>query len=745
MPNYYCAHAFAPPAVCSSCRVLGAGAAHTALPVSRTPNDPSFFTSFNDDENDDDADDDGDTSSSNGGHDVGNNRYAADPRTDVKSFLTQRSLQSLHHLLTATRDQVSADWLEMEFLGVEKGSQLAFHGTGAAYLHEQSEVDGCDGAISFGSWQELIVSLVEHEVITKRVGLGKKHKGGDGRRRMAANSYLEDLSSASSVVGISGEEGGVQGRSPDPSLELSKRTDGKTSELDRSNEKQTNKSHNLFGGSPPAAVAAAAAAATRTPQQRQAPRSATSSYLDSIGSSNSGGNGSPIDWSTMSSSSISSSTNSSDGSGPTSIASDAYISTGGSSTTTGIGSSTSKFPPSPVSRDQFQRSLLSMRLWMTSRRKEQFHRSLLSARFALDQKSTEADSSLSASSIRDASFDHPSNTNRAASLDYNAVAPSPSPSSFDSKQKVDIDRERLAQDRERGFQSNPHISSDDDEFYMDLDVDPKSLATRLLAVREQIALEFVEDLTLIWKADKTLLTDLMVWAEESGESRASDNGKEGVVSMPSSNAINMHHEILAYSSSGKASSSFRKGNMDLLYNLSTQAAIHRLLKQLMSDECNIDNKWRRADRASIRTYNKMCFRWLRDFYVARVGHFFDGDLPFGRADDFFKEWLQQSSFRILDETRTAPTSAGSGEALSNKNKVDPLRLAEEMVRIRSDIVMEWRKTCRLVPEEDHGWIKLLIMEKRAADDKSDPSRGSISGNIGLDDDFTDENGLGGFQ
>ena len=684
--------------------------AGTVLSVSRTPNDPSFFTSFNDD---DDDDDDGD-------HHSDGNKYAADPRTDVKSFLTQRSLQSLHYLLTTTRDQVSADWLEMDFLGVEKGSQLAYHGTGAAYLHEQSQsqsqVDGGhDGSASFGSWQELIVSLIEQDSVTRHVSLGKKYKGGDGGRRMAANSYLENLSSASAVGEVSGEQQEVEGRPP-------RKTPGDIAKPPPASSKRSDGSASPFGGSP-AAVAATGATAG-TPRTRQTPpKSATSSYLDSIGSSNSGDNDAPIDWSTMSASSTSN------------------VGSSGSST---IVNDTSIIGGTATDKGTFQRSLLSTQLGMKSRRKEQFHRALLSARLAIDQRSKRYDTTLSASTA--VTFD----AAPVSTIDVGASTVDNDNGIDSNSKEIGIDRERLAQDRERGLQSNPHISSDDDEFYMDLEIDPKSLATRLLAVREQIALEFVEDLILIWKADKTLLTDLLLFTDETGESRASDSS-EGVLSLPSSNAVKMHQELLAYSSSGKASSSFRKGNFDLLFNLSTQAAVHRLLKQLISDECNIDHNCGRADRATIRSYNNASFQWLRDFYIDRVGHFFDGDVPFGQADEFLQEWLKQqpphaiSGDGAVHEKQATIDAADifSGDDLLNR--VDPTRLAEEMVRIRSDIVMEWRKMCRLVPEEDHGWIKLLIIEKRAADASNSDSKGGISGSSGLDDDFTDENGLGGFQ
>ena len=52
---------------------------------------------------------------------------------------------------------------------------------------------------------------------------------------------------------------------------------------------------------------------------------------------------------------------------------------------------------------------------------------------------------------------------------------------------------------------------------MDLDIEPMKLATKLLAVREQIALEFVDDLILIWKADKALLGEMMAMLQTAVE------------------------------------------------------------------------------------------------------------------------------------------------------------------------------------------------------------------------------------
>jgi hypothetical protein len=77
---------------------------------------------------------------------------------------------------------------------------------------------------------------------------------------------------------------------------------------------------------------------------------------------------------------------------------------------------------------------------------------------------------------------------------------------------------------------------------------------------------------------------------------------------------------------GGASSPFRKGNFDLLYNLCTQASIHRLLRQL--GEAGSDQE--------------VLFVWLRNFYTDRVEEYFDGDQKYGQADDFMDDLLSAS-------------------------------------------------------------------------------------------------------
>lgn len=122
---------------------------------------------------------------------------------------------------------------------------------------------------------------------------------------------------------------------------------------------------------------------------------------------------------------------------------------------------------------------------------------------------------------------------------------------------------------------------------------------------------------------------------------------------------------------GSSSSPFRKGNFDLLYSLCTQASTHRLLRELQSF-----------------SPEDVSFRWLKRFYTERVSEYFDGDQPFGRADDFIDELLRSPpSFIELSDRKSVGLT-------------DPLRLAERIIAIRSETAEEWKNVMREV-KEDH--------------------------------------------
>mmetsp|Transcript_27458 Transcript_27458/g.59619 ORF Transcript_27458/g.59619 Transcript_27458/m.59619 type:complete len:860 (-) Transcript_27458:161-2740(-) len=782
----------------------------TALSVSQSPRSPSSNL-FNPDPN-------------SGGDD--------DARTDVKLFLTQRSIQSLLYLLRITNDGISAGWLE-DYLHPSPGDGAGgstsssdskhsgsdstgssstgqsssssgggssrsggssnhhqYHGTAASYLTE------------FGSTEEIIVGLIESEVVLRRVILGPRYggrgssgsggdnmEGGEGARRgsRTSNAYLDYLSG--SGTGGNGSSSNAEG--------------------------PTGSTYSPYGRSEAAAGSSVGGDAKKS-EKKKTVVPGSLSYLDSLCGSGDDedeecqieppleGVGEVVKVLEVSqrdavvgSSSVSSSSGGSRGEAFQRALLAARLrnrmtdTAGATTTTTTTTNNNEKMmittTKKKMDEEQFHRSLLEARFQLTARAssqartlqlqaRERFQRSLLSHRITLQlrdvQRARLMEQLRISRSARETGKESKARTKSNMSKNNNK--------SKKDVPTIGIDRRRLAEDRERALshqeRTNPYVKSttktsssassssslssaaaDDDEdegyYYMDLEIEPMKLVTKLLAVREQIAVEFVDDLILIWKADKALLGEMMmlqttaeldeaaaansdaVEATDDSTTAAGDNDEDGPSSSsPSallSKAIQMHQEKLSYLSTGKASSPFRKNNFDLLYNLCTQASIHRLLRRLMSDggvsSTSSEGSSGAAERAAVKAHRDASFAWLRDFYVDRVATYFDGHVQHGRADAFFAEWMDQTVVPI--SSSSSPSSTPTQHGLDH---VDPARLAEEMVRIRSDVVMEWRRSMRMVPEQDHGWLRLFMMEKRMTSSSEE------------EEDGTGGNGDGGF-
>ena len=135
------------------------------------------------------------------------------------------------------------------------------------------------------------------------------------------------------------------------------------------------------------------------------------------------------------------------------------------------------------------------------------------------------------------------------------------------------------------------------------------------------------------------------------------------------------------------SSPLRKGNFDLMFLLATQESIHRVLR----------NYARAGDEREV------SFHWLRDFYTKRLGEYFDGHQRYGRADDFLEELL------------LTPPIMKSIEDNSKRNQVvgfiDPLRIAEDIIRTRSEVAAEWKGIVANVPQE-HMELRRLLLAKQ---------------------------------
>jgi len=223
--------------------------------------------------------------------------------------------------------------------------------------------------------------------------------------------------------------------------------------------------------------------------------------------------------------------------------------------------------------------------------------------------------------------------------------------------------------------NNPYLKDRYVEFK--IDIDPTSLVDRILAVREQLAYEWVVDLEILGKANQQILDSYFQLAKDNRQKQ-----KKDLTTIPriafERTAINALNNHIAFGATG---SPFRKGSFDLLYNLCTQASIHRLLRKLheKGDESNLD--------------------WLRNFYVDRLAEFFDGDVPYGRADDFIEELLLSSpSISHRENGKVGLT--------------DPFGLSEQIIEIRNDIISEWIETMNEVPAAHQDGIRKTLLNRQ---------------------------------
>jgi hypothetical protein len=231
-----------------------------------------------------------------------------------------------------------------------------------------------------------------------------------------------------------------------------------------------------------------------------------------------------------------------------------------------------------------------------------------------------------------------------------------------------------------------------------IDIDPTSLATRIVSVREQIAREWVTDLSTLAMANEKILKS---YYDKSATGRSEE---ECAPYDESENCVPRAEDLIApYSdnkdrvarndaydrtammmlsnsmdSDGIGSSPHRKGNFDLMDLLVTQESIHRVLR-----------KYR-----EMRSEREVSFAWLREFYVKRVTTHFDGDQRYGRADDF------------LDEVLLSPPVMR--EVGRNVELVDPQRIAEDIINKRSEVYQEWKEIVTTIPQEHTGLRKALL-------------------------------------
>ena len=235
--------------------------------------------------------------------------------------------------------------------------------------------------------------------------------------------------------------------------------------------------------------------------------------------------------------------------------------------------------------------------------------------------------------------------------------------------------------------SRPHVAD------YELEINPASLCSRIISVRDQIANELENDLGVLadYLGHHTMdaywhYLDYGEGADESNEDGISQNALRseinyGEVTMSSGDSSQrklappnlVFLEYKLDEPEGVLPSALRKGNFDLVTLLATQEAIHRLLN-------NKESK----------------VKYLRDFYTNRIFTHFTGIQRYGRADDFLEELLFSSGRCYTSD----------GESIM----ADPVQLTEMILKERSKVALEWQAMCREIPTV-HMAIKRLQLNR----------------------------------
>ncbi|KAL7534419.1 hypothetical protein ACHAWF_004830 [Thalassiosira exigua] len=210
--------------------------------------------------------------------------------------------------------------------------------------------------------------------------------------------------------------------------------------------------------------------------------------------------------------------------------------------------------------------------------------------------------------------------------------------------------------------NNPYLQERWVEFK--IDIRPATLVQRLLPVREQLAAEFAQNLDIVRIVDESIMGSY--FDKLRGEDGPSTRSPGAAFDRTSADVLANFTDY----QEGSSSPLFR-GNFDLLYSLCTQAATHRLLRDLRSH-----------------SENDITYRWFRRFYAENAPSHFDGDQPFGRADDFLDSLLRSPPSLV------EPSDGGRG------GLTDPLWIAEKIIAARSEIATEWKDVMGEI-KQDH--------------------------------------------
>lgn len=246
----------------------------------------------------------------------------------------------------------------------------------------------------------------------------------------------------------------------------------------------------------------------------------------------------------------------------------------------------------------------------------------------------------------------------------------------------------------------------------DIDIEPARLCARMLSVREQIARELAGDLKAISNMGQQIFTSYWQNAKDRRDTtqvKAKGSSTEAGDDEESSpyafdRFSTMYINFDPRDDEEFAPSPLRKGNFDLLYNLSTQSAVVELINSENGVLVGEDE-----------VQNKASQKFLSNFYDERLLTHFVGAQWYGKGDDFIEELMLGSPILM---TRNDDENFEDKQDVDNDTKVssnppleiEPMRIAEQILLRRDIIALEWMDIMQSV-SADHTDIRKLQLDR----------------------------------
>jgi hypothetical protein len=247
------------------------------------------------------------------------------------------------------------------------------------------------------------------------------------------------------------------------------------------------------------------------------------------------------------------------------------------------------------------------------------------------------------------------------------------------------------------------------------EIDPSSLCSRILSVREQLSREFAKDLQVV--SDMGGQTLQWYWERVRTQSSSSLSSLKGSRDYFLFLEINVDDPL-----SDHKPSPLRRGNFDLLILLATEEAIHRVL-----------NRWElKKSTGELRGSEFVCHGFLENFYQDKQ-HLFHGPVTYGKTDDILEDLLSSSlSFKNIPENDNNIGGGGdNGNDGTSSSVIDPTQIAELILREREQVALEWKEIAIEAPQH-HMKIQKLRLDRMMMGNKgqAEETRESSTGGGG---------------